>query len=75
MTIERAIRILAGTFTLVSLALGAPGSPLHHDPRWLWRRFEGYRCRRGVELRDERRAFAGLARKCQRDRAGGTPWA
>lgn len=36
MTTERAIRILAGTFVLVSLALGAPGSPLHADPRWLW---------------------------------------
>ena len=36
MTLERAIRILAGTFVLVSLALGAPGSPLFHDPRWLW---------------------------------------
>lgn len=36
MTIERAIRILAGSFVLISVALGAPGSPLHHDARWLW---------------------------------------
>ena len=36
MTVERAIRILAGTLVLTSLALGAPGSPLHSDPRWLW---------------------------------------
>ena len=36
MTIERAIRILAGSFVLISVALGAPGSPIHHDPRWLW---------------------------------------
>ena len=36
MTIDRAIRVLAGTFVLISVALGAPGSPLHHDPRWLW---------------------------------------
>jgi hypothetical protein len=55
-------------------ALAAELAPAH-DPRWLWRRFEGYRRRRGVELRDERRAFAGFARKCQRDRAGGALWA
>jgi hypothetical protein len=36
MTTERYVRILAGTFVLVSVALGAPGSPLHADPRWLW---------------------------------------
>ena len=36
MTTERAIRVLAGSFVLVSLALGAPGSPLRADPRWLW---------------------------------------
>jgi hypothetical protein len=36
MTIERAIRILAGTFVLISFVLGAPVSPLHQDPRWLW---------------------------------------
>ena len=36
MTIERGVRMLAGTFVLASVALGAPASPLHHDPRWLW---------------------------------------
>jgi hypothetical protein len=36
MTIERAIRILAGTFVLVSLALGAPGSPLFVSGKFLW---------------------------------------
>jgi hypothetical protein len=36
MTVERAIRILAGTFVLASLALGAPGSPVFHHARWLW---------------------------------------
>jgi hypothetical protein len=35
-TIERAIRILAGTIVLVSVALGAPGSPAFLDARWLW---------------------------------------
>src|SRR3954451_16360303 len=55
-------------------ALAAELAPAH-DPGWLWRRFEGYRRRRGVELRDERRALEGFARKCQRDRAGGAPWA
>ncbi|NDY92826.1 YgaP family membrane protein [Ideonella livida] len=28
MTVERWIRVIAGTFILVSLALGVPGSPL-----------------------------------------------
>lgn len=36
MTIERVIRIFAGTFILFSLALGAPGSPLFHSAHWLW---------------------------------------
>ncbi len=36
MSVERAIRILAGSFVLLSVALGAPGSPLFHDARWLW---------------------------------------
>lgn len=36
MTIERAIRILAGTMILVSLALGAAASPLFHGAHWLW---------------------------------------
>lgn len=36
MTAERGVRILAGTFVLVSLGLGAPGSPVFVDARWLW---------------------------------------
>ena len=40
-----------------------------HNPYWLWQRFESYRRQRGVELRDEHRASAGFARKCQRDQA------
>lgn len=36
MTTENAIRVLAGTFVLLSLALGAAQSPLFADARWLW---------------------------------------
>jgi len=36
MTIERLIRIIAGSFVLVSLALGAPASPLYVSSYWLW---------------------------------------
>ena len=36
MTPERIIRILAGTLVLLSLALGAPGSPLFVNANWLW---------------------------------------
>jgi hypothetical protein len=36
MTTERYIRIFAGAFVLLSLALGAPGSPLFHSANWLW---------------------------------------
>jgi hypothetical protein len=36
MTTERYIRIFAGAFVLLSLALGAPGSPLFHNANWLW---------------------------------------
>ena len=35
MTIERYIRIFAGLFILVSLALGVQGSPLFVSPWWL----------------------------------------
>jgi hypothetical protein len=35
MTIERLIRIFAGSFILVSLALGVPASPLFVSPWWL----------------------------------------
>jgi hypothetical protein len=36
MTTERIIRSFAGTVVLISLALGAPGSPLHQSAHWLW---------------------------------------
>ena len=36
MTRERIIRIVAGSFILLSLAFGTPQSPLFLDPRWLW---------------------------------------
>lgn len=36
MTTERLVRIFAGTFILVSLALGAPASPLYLSSYWLW---------------------------------------
>ncbi|MGC2520579.1 MAG: DUF2892 domain-containing protein [Burkholderiales bacterium] len=36
MTLERAIRAFAGSFVLVSLALGAAASPLFHSGYWLW---------------------------------------
>jgi hypothetical protein len=35
MTVERLIRILAGSFILISLALGVQGSPLFVSPWWL----------------------------------------
>jgi hypothetical protein len=40
MTIERYIRIFAGSFVLLSLALGAPASPLFQSANWLW--FTGF---------------------------------
>ena len=36
MDVNRMIRIFAGTFVLVSLALGAPASPLFVSSYWLW---------------------------------------
>ena len=30
------IRIIAGSFTLLSLSLGVEGSPLFHSRNWLW---------------------------------------
>ena len=36
MTIERYVRLFAGSFVLLSLALGAPGSPLFVNANWLW---------------------------------------
>ncbi len=36
MNSERIIRIMAGSFVLISLLLGAPASPLYHSSYWLW---------------------------------------
>ena len=36
MTTHRIVRIVAGTFVLLSLALGVQGSPLFHSVNWLW---------------------------------------
>jgi len=36
MTTERLIRVFAGAFVLISLALGAPGSPVYVSSYWLW---------------------------------------
>ena len=36
MTVERLIRIFAGTFVLVSLALGVEASPLFVSQNFLW---------------------------------------
>jgi len=35
MTSWQAVRVVAGTFILVSLALGIPGSPIFMSPWWL----------------------------------------
>jgi hypothetical protein len=36
MTTENAVRIFAGIFILLSLALGVEASPLFHSKHWLW---------------------------------------
>lgn len=36
MTINRIVRILAGTFILLSLALGVEATPVFHSVNWLW---------------------------------------
>jgi hypothetical protein len=36
MTTERGVRIVAGSFVLLSLALGVEASPLFVSPYWLW---------------------------------------
>lgn len=33
---ERIIRIMAGSFILLSLLLGVSASPLYHSSHWLW---------------------------------------
>jgi hypothetical protein len=36
MTVNRIVRIVAGFFVLVSLALGVEASPLYVSSNWLW---------------------------------------
>jgi hypothetical protein len=36
MTSWQLTRVIAGTFILLSLALGAQGSPIFHSANWLW---------------------------------------
>ena len=36
MTIDRMVNAMAGTFILISLALGAEASPVFHSAYWLW---------------------------------------
>lgn len=36
MTINRVVRIVAGLFVLLSLALGVPASPVFMSENWLW---------------------------------------
>ena len=36
MTINHAVRVIAGLFVLISVALGAPASPLYVSSYWLW---------------------------------------
>ncbi len=36
MTSWQIVRIVGGSFILLSLALGVPASPLFHSPYWLW---------------------------------------
>lgn len=36
MTVNRIVRIVAGFFVMLSLALGAQGSPLFQNVNWLW---------------------------------------
>ena len=36
MTVNDLIHVFAGTFILLSLALGVPASPVFHSTYWLW---------------------------------------
>lgn len=36
MTVNRIVRIIAGLFVLISLALGVPASPFYVSSYWLW---------------------------------------
>ncbi len=40
MTIGRYVRFFAGSFVLLSFALGAPASPVFQNQNWLW--FTGF---------------------------------
>jgi len=40
MTIGRYVRLFAGSFVMLSLALGAPASPVFQNQNWLW--FTGF---------------------------------
>ncbi len=36
MNINRTVRVIAGFFVLLSIALGAPASPVYVSTYWLW---------------------------------------
>jgi len=36
LNIERTVRVIAGLFILLTLALGVEASPLFHNVNWLW---------------------------------------
>ena len=36
MTVNDLIHVFAGSFILISLALGVPASPIFHSAYWLW---------------------------------------
>ena len=36
MTVDNLVHVFAGTFVLLSLALGVQASPLFHSSYWLW---------------------------------------
>lgn len=36
MNINRTVRVIAGFFVLLSIALGAPASPVYVSSYWLW---------------------------------------
>lgn len=36
MSINRTVRVIAGSFILLSVALGAPASPVYVSSYWLW---------------------------------------
>ena len=70
MTIERYIRLMAGFFIMLSLALGVEASPIFHSPWWLAvTAFVGFNL---FQLPAEE---AGRARRRGQLRALNTPWA